>query len=201
MSSGLITTVDITGKYNNHGTTIIDLDDLALVWRKPWYMSFDKYVTSKNDGKSIRLHREIRNAPKGMVIDHINRDPSDNRKENLRCVTEVENALNSERCDNASGIWYHRQVGYWCVRVRHKSYGLFITKQEALDYARRTKAGEVLPKHYIKPQRQDVDTHCSRGHEYSLTCAYVTRGRKDCRVCAIKRAKDYIQTRKDNTHD
>lgn len=44
--------------------------------------------------KKIRLHRYITDCPKDMVVDHINGDTLDNRMENLRIVTQVENLKN-----------------------------------------------------------------------------------------------------------
>ena len=54
--------------------------------------------------------------PKTHVIDHINRDKLDNRRENLRVVSKSENAVNSPRCDNAKG--YYKSGNLWVVRVR-----------------------------------------------------------------------------------
>lgn len=42
-------------------------------------------------------------VPTGMVVDHINRNPLDNRKGNLRVVTVAQNALNAQQRNSKSG--------------------------------------------------------------------------------------------------
>lgn len=65
-------------------------------------------------------------------IDHVNRDPSDNRIENLRAVTHQENHWNR----GASGTDYMARKKKWRARIRDKNgtdhhLGLFDTEAEA----------------------------------------------------------------------
>ena len=53
--------------------------------------TWDKITHKKS---CIQMHRLIMNCPQGMVIDHINHDGLDNRKENLRICTHAENSRN-----------------------------------------------------------------------------------------------------------
>jgi hypothetical protein len=58
-----------------------------------------------------------------VIIDHINRDRFDNRRENLRVVNRSENALNSYSQDNAKGYYYSK--GYdgknkWVACIERK---------------------------------------------------------------------------------
>ena len=57
------------------------------------------YLATNVDGKSILMHRLIWLYHYGeiettYVIDHINRDKTDNRIENLRCITSAQNNVN-----------------------------------------------------------------------------------------------------------
>jgi len=93
---------------------LIDTNDLILVSNisGTWMISsqISPYVTGSMGaiaGKRIyeSLHRYLMgNVPKGMVIDHINRKPLDNRKSNLRIVTYEENAYNSDYYDKYSRV-------------------------------------------------------------------------------------------------
>jgi hypothetical protein len=75
-----------------------------------------------------------------MVIDHINGNRSDNRIENLRVVTGMQNANNQQtRLAGARkamlGASFHKPSGKWISRVKingkDKYLGLFDTPDEA----------------------------------------------------------------------
>ena len=75
-----------------------------------------------------------------MVIDHINGNRCDNRIENLRVVTGMQNANNQQtRLSNGRkamlGASYHKPSGKWISRVKingkDKYIGLFDTPEQA----------------------------------------------------------------------
>ena len=81
---------------------LVDDDDLDLVlrhrWRIQWRYASGKRVrpqsvVSGSGGDSVLLHRLLMGV-EGMVVDHINGDPLDNRRANLRNCSSAENALN-----------------------------------------------------------------------------------------------------------
>lgn len=71
---------------------IIDLCDIELIGKYKWHEQ-NGYVKT-NDAHAKRLHRFLTNAPEGMVVDHINHNPLDNRRSNLRVCTYRDNARN-----------------------------------------------------------------------------------------------------------
>lgn len=72
-----------------------DLDDWDKVTQHSWSTLKSGYLVCTYKQKQIRLHRLVTNAPdNGLVIDHINGDKLDNRKENLRITTQKNNSRN-----------------------------------------------------------------------------------------------------------
>ena len=86
---------------------LIDKEDYELVSQYSWHVSAGNYVSSTflHDGtrKALYLHNLIMNRDafkgKGQTesIDHINRNGFDNRKENLRLVSQTAQNVNQNR--------------------------------------------------------------------------------------------------------
>lgn len=63
------------------------------------------YAERGESGHHIRMHADIMNNPKGMEVDHRNRNGLDNRRENLRVCTNQQNKMNRGRfSSNTSGF-------------------------------------------------------------------------------------------------
>ena len=99
-------------------------------------------------GATVLMHREVMcrvhgDIPAGMVVDHMNGDLSDNRRENLRLVTRRENArnLSGARKNNTSGhmgvCFEPRYRRKWsarmCVDGKNVIIGRYETKEEAAE--------------------------------------------------------------------
>ncbi|EBW5988281.1 HNH endonuclease [Escherichia coli] len=129
-------------------------EDGLLFWRiKParWMRAGDKaggktksgHCIVSINGKREYVHRvvwEIHHGeiPEGMVIDHINGNPSDNRIENLRCVSQQINLLNKRKQKNntsgITGVGFHKQRGKWRATFMNEylgSFGSFVDACEA----------------------------------------------------------------------
>ena len=89
-----------------------------------------------------RIIWEMHNGdiPKGMCIDHINRVRDDNRIENLRLVTQTENALNSKlKATNTLGIkGVYKDKKQWVAKF--KGVCLYSGQSFAEAYRARLKA-------------------------------------------------------------
>jgi len=78
--------------------TTVDSDIADKIKGKKLFFGGNRnYVCLTIEGKRIRLHRYIMKACPGQIVDHINRNRYDNRKNNLRLVTRSQNMLNSNR--------------------------------------------------------------------------------------------------------
>jgi hypothetical protein len=77
---------------------IVDDEDFDLVKDYRWY--YHKGYAVRNDWKNhreIALHRVISNPEVNMVVDHINRNTLDNRRDNLRICTRAQNCQNHKK--------------------------------------------------------------------------------------------------------
>lgn len=90
------------------GVAIVDSGE-SHVDKHRWSLSGDGYPMTWLNGKHVKLHHLIKGKPdKGLVTDHVNRDKLDNRKSNLRFVTQKVNVRNGSVLNtNTSG---HRGV-------------------------------------------------------------------------------------------
>lgn len=85
------------------GHALVSDDDFVSLsahsWRaiesKPGYVYACR--NEKGTGRRIRMHREICSASPSQVVDHINGNTLDNRRENLRAVSNAENLQNITR--------------------------------------------------------------------------------------------------------
>ena len=140
-------TYDLTGKFgigyiNNKNKAIFyfDLEDYDKIKNYTWYSSHG-YISTRERGsqKLLRLHRLIMNAPSDKVIDHINHNPLDNRKENLRVCNQSDNTINRKSAKNYTGVRGVRLMpsGKWETRLTYhgKVYiKRFPTLEEAVNY-------------------------------------------------------------------
>ena len=125
---------------------IIDDDDFERVSQYKW-CSHERRGTPaakrrRKDGKNETLHRFILGLEHGdgEIVDHINGNGLDNRKENLRLCTNQQNLRNvGVRKNNTSGfkgVSWSKGRGNWQVNIstglKVKSLGRFKDKLDAV---------------------------------------------------------------------
>jgi hypothetical protein len=83
-------------------------------------------ISSNGKKMTIRMHREIMNAPKHLVVDHAGGNTLDNRRTNLRLATRFQNSCN-RRCDKTKttsrfiGVSFLKNENLWRVRINNKN--------------------------------------------------------------------------------
>ena len=128
---------------------IVDADDYDRLNQYKWCLSRTRhtnYAMRRTKGKRVKgrrvkrktimMHRFILDAPRHLVVDHINHNGLDNRKRNLRLCTRAENSRN-RRPFNIKGSRYKgvswdkgRKVFIACIYCNRKNYYLGRFKSE-----------------------------------------------------------------------
>ena len=107
-------------------------------------------------------------VPDGMEIDHINRDKTDNRLDNLRLVTARDNSHNSVyNGTRRRGIYFSKQREKWIAAIhidgKRHYIGIYENEDEALAAYNEARANwelqGILPAERPKPDK--YAKHCS----------------------------------------
>lgn len=104
--------VHLEGKHGEGKKTLVSCEDLSYIEGRRFWANKEGYVQCKIEGKRISLHRLLLEleATDSREVDHINGDPLDNRRENLRVVTKAQQNQNRKvRSDSETG---HRNVHF-----------------------------------------------------------------------------------------
>jgi hypothetical protein len=103
----------------------VDDDDFERISKHKWCVSKNKhhrteYAMRREYGRnrrSIKMHREILNAPNVVQVDHINGDGLDNRKNNLRFCNNAQNHCNKDPqrggTSKYKGVSWEKRRGIW----------------------------------------------------------------------------------------
>ena len=125
--------------------SIIDKEDYDKVKNYRWKKYQENYAYARktfNKKKTITyLHRLVIDAKEGFDVDHINGNPLDNRKCNLRVVTHQQNCFNrkpnSRNKTGTSGVYWNNRRGEWasCIGIdkKRKFLGYFKNLEDAIN--------------------------------------------------------------------
>lgn len=109
---------------------IVDDEDYEWLMQYKWYAQENKYtwyacryITIAGKSKSILMHREIMQVPKGLLTDHKNHKGYDNRRCNLRICSRIQNQWNraiQKSLSKYKGVYKDTTRLKWQCQIRCK---------------------------------------------------------------------------------
>lgn len=148
-------TYDLTSENYGIGYTAkgekfyFDLEDYDKIKNYSWHMDDNGYIRTRfryddeKTNKLVRMHKLILNYD--GIIDHINHNKADNRKQNLRGVTDSQSSMNRGICSTntsgVSGVYWEKNKKRWfaqvCVDYKTIRSSYFKEFNEAVDARKR----------------------------------------------------------------
>lgn len=125
---------------------LVDDEDVDQVSQYCWSIRRPRnrktvYVQATVNGRTVSLHRFLMNEPKGMQVDHKDRNGLNNQRDNLRVATRFQNAWNKgKQRDNKTGfkgVCWHSRNGKFIAQIGYNGgskrghLGSFDTAEEA----------------------------------------------------------------------
>lgn len=130
---------------NTDSFVLVDPCDVSFLSQWDWIENDRGYAVRQIQffgKKYVRyMHRIISDAPDGIIVDHINGNRKDNRRENLRLATPRQNSLNRGRNQKRArgvtfkGVYSNPNCATFTARIRIDGkpvyLGSFKTQEEA----------------------------------------------------------------------
>lgn len=127
---------------------VIDAADVPLVEGYNWsavvcpnavYAAHKLPKDQQGNARTILMHRVIMGDPKGLYVDHVDRDALNNRRHNLRTATRSQNQHNRRKCSKSvsglKGVHWDQSRQKWNARImlhRRSIYlGAYLTPEAA----------------------------------------------------------------------
>jgi hypothetical protein len=115
--------------------TIVDDEDYEIIGRYKWCaLKSGKNIYAArhmpgNHKKFLLMHRELLKAQDTILVDHINHNTLDNRRENLRPCSCSQNLMNKNSHKGLSkykGVHFHKANKKWVAGIRHFGKQLYL---------------------------------------------------------------------------
>ena len=127
-------------KTTNGHIFYIDKDDIEKALQYTWCLSKTGYLVANIKHKVTKLHRYLLDCKDNEFVDHIDGNPRNNSRLNLRLCNQTQNTKNVKLKKNNSsgypGISYLTNIGKFRVRImvnrKEIALGRYNTFEEAL---------------------------------------------------------------------
>jgi hypothetical protein len=143
---GEVTAIFIKHRNGNVSEVLIDTVDLNFLieYKTKWRFSGNSsnlYVRSMDN---VMLHRYLLNPAVGMVVDHVNHNTLDNRRKNIRVITQAQNTQNKKHLTKSKSgfrnVAWNNRLSKWRVKIvvnkKCISVGHFGTINDAIEAER-----------------------------------------------------------------
>lgn len=125
-------------KLKDGSVALIDTDDAGLVMAHKWYLDRRRgYAMTSINGRIVLMHRLVLGAKPGEFTDHVHGNRLDNRRSELRIVTQRQNNQNKRPTSRSGykGVTWDKYANRWkaAIQVNRKSIhlGRFDTSLDA----------------------------------------------------------------------
>lgn len=131
---------DTTILYIKNKKILIDTEDLERIIKYRWciswagsrdYLFIKTNIFIDNSFKNIKLHRFILNINDPLIcIDHIDRNPLNNKKSNLRIANRIQNQRNmkvsKKNKSGYKGVSWDKSRNKWTARISFNNHYLYL---------------------------------------------------------------------------
>ncbi|MGA2322269.1 MAG: AP2 domain-containing protein [Sedimentisphaerales bacterium] len=114
---------------------ILDPQDYYRLCNFKWFLkgryALRSFKIAPDKTKMISIHREIMNAPDGLLVDHKNGDGLDNRRSNLRLATHSQNQCNKPKIKTKVtsqyvGVHFDKRRSQWAANIRNNGKTIWL---------------------------------------------------------------------------
>ena len=150
--------------------TGVDARDWEWLTQWKWHRSAQGYVIRNQaipsgGNRTIWIHREIICAPAGQEVDHIDRNPFNNSRSNLRLATDSQNSINMaptrRNTSGFKGVSFDKKLSRWRAIIRIKGQHAWLGRHDTAEAAARAydaKARELFGEFAYLNFPQEVTT-------------------------------------------
>ena len=123
--------------------SLVDDADFEFINQWKWQYHTGGYARRDYavDGKRFKvyMHRVITGNDESLVVDHINGDRLDNRKENLRLCHQKQNSANSRKSKNNTtgfkGVCFYKRDGVYTAQLMKDRKMIYLGRFTKPEYA------------------------------------------------------------------
>jgi len=180
--------------------TFVSKEDYNELNKYKWNKNNNNYVRGKINNKVWSLHRYImiklldNNIDSKIKIDHIDNNPLNNNRNNLRIVTDSENSRNRTKLKNTTskyiGVCFNKKGNIWQTNIRNDNiriYAFYLNENHAAhqynlwcnNFNLTTANLNIIPEHLISDfilyQKQENFNNLHKNISYTKNNKYRVR--------------------------